>query len=265
MTSLAVSVGRVLARVGAGLSVCAVLFFGGRYAWRWATTSPSFALSKITITGTHRAEDAELCRLAGLTRGQNLFLIDPDQVEAALEQHPWVRRAKVVRHFPAALEIAIEEHEAAALVSLGELYLLDDRGEPFKKLTAGDAIDLPLVTGVGREEYIEQPGVSAKRFQEALRTMAAFEAALPDGTKERVSEVRLERSGDVTVITTSSTEVRFGEEASPEKLSRLARVRSELKRRGLTAQVIHLDNRVRPGWVTVTLSSPDSDRSPAAN
>ncbi|HYO69285.1 MAG TPA: cell division protein FtsQ, partial [Archangium sp.] len=42
---------------------------------------------------------------------------------------------------------------------------------------------------------------------------------------------------------------------------RLSRVREELRARGLSAEVIHLENRARPGWVAVKISSPVSERN----
>ena len=35
-----------------------------------------------------------------------------------------------------------------ALVSLGDLYVVDAEGAPFKRCSREDAVDLPLVTGV---------------------------------------------------------------------------------------------------------------------
>lgn len=252
MRSVASRLGGLAFKLGAAVAVTCVLFFGGKHLHSWATTSPTFALAKITVRGNVRADGVELTRLAGLARGQNLFSLDVETLQRAVEQHPWVRSAKIRRHFPSSLSIVVEEHEPAAMVSLGELYLLDEQGEPFKKVTAGDALDLPLVTGVTRDEYVGKPEESATRFLKALRTLSAF-------NDEEISEVRLE-GDDVTVVTAKGTELRLGGEVSSEKLARLARVRSELQRRGQRAEVIHLDNRVRPGWVTVKVSSQLSER-----
>ncbi len=46
--------------------------------------------------------------------GGNFFALDPDEVRAALEQLPWVRRASVRRVWPDRLEVTLEEHVALA-------------------------------------------------------------------------------------------------------------------------------------------------------
>lgn len=258
LTSVASAVVAVLVRVVAAAVIVGALVVGGRYAHQWATTSATFSLKNIVLEGTSRADQVDLCKLAGLVPGQNLFKLDVDQARRAMEAHPWVRRVDITRHFPSSVAVKVEEHEPAALVALGDLYLLDREGEPFKKLTAGDALDLPLVTGITRERYMEKPEEAGEAFRHAMSIADRFEEFQKD-SKERVSELRLS-GNDVVVITSSGTEVRLGEDATAEKLERLGRVHTELRRRGLSAEVIHLDNRVRPGWVTVKVSTPLSER-----
>jgi cell division protein FtsQ len=88
-------------------------------------------------------------------------------------------------------------------------------------------------------------------------------ALLSPGKAERLSEVRLEAQG-LALVTVSGQEVRLGEGNPDVKLQRLTRVRRELDARGLAAEIIHLDNRARPGWVAVKISSPASERSGAS-
>ncbi len=252
----------VLWRVTAALGVLAGLVFGGYKTWQWATTSERFALQTVTVAGTVRADPNEVSRLAGLYGGQNLFRLDVPAAVKGAQAHPWVRRAEITRHFPASVSVVVEEHEPAALVALGDLYLLDAAGEPFKRLVAGDALDLPLVTGITREQYMEQPEETAAKFRRALEAMAAY-AEAPDADPDGLSEVRV-RGGEVGIITRAGVEIRLGEEVTVEKLQRLARVRRELARRNLTAEVIHLDNRARPGWVTVKTATTATERRQAS-
>lgn len=253
MRSVASSLASVIVRLCAVLAVCAGLFFGGRYAHSWATTSPSFALKSISVSGTDRSDKVELARLAGLSPGLNLFRMDVGGMTRAVEQHPWVRTASVTRHFPSSVSLEVVEHRPAALAALGELYLLDEDGEPFKKLEASDDLDLPLVTGISRDAYVEKPEAAASRFRAALDLIALYrQVKAADG--DAVSEVRV--SGhEYALVTAGGTEIRLGRDGWEAKLARLEKVRAELRRRGQSADVIHLDNRVRPGWVAVKLSA----------
>jgi len=247
----AAQAGTLFVRLVVAVALSAGLYFGGIHLHQWATTSPKFALTDVTVTGHARATEAELLRMANLAFGQNLFRLDTAALERAMDAHPWVRTVSATRHFPSSVSVEVEEYEPAALVSLGELYLVDREGSPFKKLLAGDDLDVPLLTGISREDYMASPEKASEQMRAALELVDAFE--------EPLSEVHIAGEG-MTVMTQEGVEIRMGHDETQQKLARLNKVRAELKRRGLQAEVIHLDNRVRPGWVTVKLPNPQSER-----
>ncbi|RJS27524.1 cell division protein FtsQ [Corallococcus sp. H22C18031201] len=244
-----------------GLAVAtAALIWGSIELRSWALASPRFALESVTITGLQRASRSELLKLSGLTAGQNLWSLEPSALERAMLQHPWVQSVEVTRRFPRAVSVTVSEHAPAALAVLGDLYVLDEAGDPFKRVTPGDGLDLPLVTGVVREDYVADADKVRLRLREALEVARAYTRLLP-GRTERLSEVRLGDAG-LALVTATGQEVRLGAGDTEVKLERLARVRRELSARGLAAEIIHLDNRARPGWVAVKLSSGSvSERS----
>ena len=245
--------GQALSRGALAVALTGALGAGGWLTYRWAQASPTFGLKTISFHGLRRGSEAELTRLAAVFPGQNLFQLDTGAVAKALSAHPWVRSVDVSRQLPASLFVVVHEHEPAAMVTLGDLYLLNRDGEPFRRVQAGDELDLPLVSGMSRDEYVASPQRAANRFSQALRWLKAYEQSdRPAGAK--VSEVRLEVAG-VTLVTALGQEVRFGEEVPEEALARLSKVSAELSRRGWTAEVIHLDNRARPGWVTVRVQT----------
>jgi cell division protein FtsQ len=236
-----------------------LLVWGGVETRRWARTSPRFDLAAVSFSGLQRASRVELLRLAALTKGQNLWKLEVGALERAMLQHPWVRTVEVTRRFPNRVSVEVTEHVPVAMAVLGDLYVLDEDGEPFKRVTPGDGLDLPLVTGLDREGYVTDPAAARERIRSALEVARAYAALSPDKA-ERLSEVRVEAQG-LVLVTASGQEVRLGEGDSEVKLRRLARVRRELGARGLAAEIIHLDNRARPGWVAVKLSSPVSERN----
>lgn len=242
--------------------VTGLLVWGGVELRRWALVSPRFELAAVSFTGLQRASRVELLRLAALTKGQNLWTLEVGALERAMLQHPWVKKVEVTRRFPNRVSVEVSEHVPEALAVMGELYVLDEEGEPFKRVTPGDGLDLPLVTGVDREGYVTDPAVARQRFQAALEVARAYAKESP-GKPERLSEVRMD-GRDVTLVAASGQEVRLGEGNSEVKLQRMGRVRRELGARGLAAEIIHLDNRARPGWVAVKLSSPVSERNGSA-
>ncbi|HEX5745018.1 MAG TPA: FtsQ-type POTRA domain-containing protein [Archangium sp.] len=238
------------------------LVWGGIELRRWALTSPTFLLKETIFSGLERAAPGELLKLSGLTVGQNLWALDVEMLERTMAAHPWVRTVEVRRHFPSSVSVEVSEHVPAALAVLGDLYLVDEDGEPFKRLQPGDKLDLPLISGMDREGYLADEGKTRERFRQALEVARAYAATEPV-KRERLSEVRVGAEGLVLVLA-DGTEARLGEGDTDAKLQRLSRVREELRARGLSAEIIHLENRARPGWVAVKLSSPASERSGAS-
>lgn len=242
------------------VALTAGLAYGGYFAWGWARTSPAFALEQLTFHGLHRATEVELAKLSGLAPGQNLFVLDTAALEKAMAAHPWVRSVKVSRRFPHGVAVQVEEHVPAAMVVLGDLYLLDREGEPFKRLQPGDAVDLPLVSGVDRDAYVAHPEAVEARLREALATLSAY-ADSPAGKGAPLSELRLGDDGMALVVGKGGQEILLGEGDVAEKLSRLAQVKQALQSRQLSAEIIHLENRARPGWVAVKLSASTPERA----
>ena len=239
----------------------AAVFFGGQWSYRWARTTPKLELKRVSFKGLSHTTETELLRLASLGPGQHLLALDVGALEQAMSTHPWVKRAEVSRHFPSAVTVEIREHVPEAIVALGDLYLLDSDGDPFKRVQVGDALDLPLVSGIDRESYVNEPEAVKARLRSALEVMRAYGKSRA-GQGAALSEARIEGEEVALVLSGSGQEVRLGEGDTEKKFERLARIQSELKKRGLFAEVIHLDNRLRAGWVTVKVSGRGSERIP---
>lgn len=238
------------------------LAWGAWEGWRWATTTPRFALTEVRYSGTGQATDGELTRLGGLNPGVNLFALDLGAAERALASHPWVKSVRVSRRLPSRLEVVVEEHEPVALLALGDLYLVDADAVPFKRVAVGDALDLPLVTGIDRERFVADRQAALEELGRAVDAAVVY-ARSPAARGHALSEVNV-AGGEVTVVTVDGEEIRFGDGALAEKLARLERVRAALSDKRLSAAVIRLDDRVRPSRVTVQLSAPGPERGTGA-
>ncbi len=235
------------------LAVSAGVFFGSIEGLRWARSTPYFGLKTVNVTGNDGATDVELARLAGLAFGQNLLAMEVPVMERAIAEHPWVRQVSISRRLPSGLTIEVDEHRAVALLSLGELYLVNEASEPFKRLKAGDDFDLPLVTGLDRETFARDREGSFERLRGAVALIEAY------GAEEALrgvplSEVHLHADG-VRAVTSGGVEIEFGEGDLSAALARLVQVRRALHERELVAEVIRLDNRTRPSWVAVQVSA----------
>ncbi|MDP2811078.1 MAG: cell division protein FtsQ/DivIB [Rhodocyclaceae bacterium] len=150
----------------------------GSAALAWAAVTaiqrlPVFPLREMVVVG----------KIGQVTRGQiehvaraavtgNFFTIDLDSARAAFGKLPWVRKAEVRRRWPDGIELALEEHVAAARWRPGEGAgasegrLVNTRGEIFAG-TSDEA--LPVLSG---------PEGSAPRLLERHRDFDAMLAAI---------------------------------------------------------------------------------------
>ncbi len=242
-------------RTLAAAVVSAALGFAAWQSWRWATHSDTFAVREIRFTGLSHAREADLLQRSGLAAGENLFRIDLAKAARALEAHPWVASARLDRHLPDTIVVSISEHRAAALVQLGALYVLDDQGRLFKRAAPDDALDLPVVTGLSRQDWLDHKPELQLRLFAALHLLDTWHASgFPAGS---LSEVRLDEGGGFTLFAHDGgqvQEVRLGGSDISLKLTRLSQVRAALARRGERATRIDLDNPARPDQAAATLA-----------
>lgn len=231
----------------------ALLVLGGAgwLGWRHAVRGDLLRVREVRFEGLSRATARELLELSPVQRGDHLLVADPALVEVALRRHPWVAAVEVRRTLPPALEVKVTERRAAALVELGGLYLVDAEGEVFKRALPGDGLDLPVVTGIGRDDWVERRAEVEPLLRGAL---ALLDRWAERGLERRapVSEIHISAEYGTTLWAgQDGLEVRLGNGSIPEKLARLERVLAAVAAEGRRAEVLHLENRRRPDWVAV--------------
>ncbi|MBI2893040.1 MAG: FtsQ-type POTRA domain-containing protein [Deltaproteobacteria bacterium] len=249
---------RVLIAGGIVTALAALGFFVHHYV----TNSEHFEIREIVIRGMSRVGRDEILEAGGIAAGANIFRLDVDGAERKIGQIAWIREARVVRRLPGTVRVRVRERTPSALIELEGLYLVDAEGEIFKKLGERDPADLPVITGLARQTVIDHPRASGDAIREALGLVAEYD----DGglaNRAPLSEIHRDgASGFSLVLADGATRVRLGPGPYRVKLARLSRLLQELGRRGLGAQYIYLDNRVRQDRATVKLRPAPKEESP---
>jgi cell division protein FtsQ len=254
----------------AGLLLVLGLGAGGTAAvgHRLLTRSPHFRLRAIRFSPTVHVSTPTLEARVGMLLGANLFSLDLDQIGRDVQLEPWVKSAHARLELPATLAIDVTEREARAVVALSGLYLADASGTPFKRASTEEAAELPVVTGVDREQYLNEPEAAREQIRGALAVIEAWRNE--DAERPALGEIHLDRVVGMTVYTaTGGIAARLGHltftlrEGGPlgavdgslaARLRRLDAVLAALRERGETPRLIYLDNRARPDRVTVKLA-----------
>ena len=199
--AIADACGRALRRsLPAAAAVAALLAIGGALGlgYRWLTRSPRFAITQIVVQGAHHVDPDQLRARLPIHAGDSVFvgLADAARVVRA---HPWVAATDVRRVLPHTIVIELREHAAAAVAELGDLYLVDAAGLPFKRaaIDAGEAAGLPILTGLGRAAFTTDPAAAAATLRGAIAALERWRAA----DRPAVGEVHVDPHGGLTLHT----------------------------------------------------------------
>jgi cell division protein FtsQ len=248
------TLGRRLRRAAGAASLALLVAASGYAVFRWLAQGDALRIGAIRFHGASRTSEAELLALLPVKVGDSILLADVGAAERALARHAWVKGAEVNRRFPPALEVRVVEREPRALVDLGGLYLVDREARVFKRASPGDGLDLPIITGFARDDYVQRRGDLEPLLAGALALLDAY-AAGGLGELAALSEIHVDVDEGLTLyVGEEGTQVRLGIGDLPQKLSRLHRVLASLRAAGRRPEVLHLDNRSHPTWVTLRLA-----------
>jgi cell division protein FtsQ len=216
-------------------------------------TSPALAVRVIEVQGTQRTREADLLGASGLREGINIFSVDTAEAQKRLQNLPWIRKARVSRIVPDRLVLEVVEHQPVAVINLEGLYYVNRSGEVFKRVQPGEREDLPVLTGVSRNSFRDQPERAGRHIRESLRLMKTLKD-LPCIFEKRVAEIHSdELMGPSVVLDPGALTVRLGNQDLLGRLSTLCQLMGTIDRRRLKARSILLYHSGRPGWATVQL------------
>jgi len=198
---------------------------------------PYFSVTEIIVTPTEHVRAGALLESVDLRAGVSLWRVDPENLAAALEAQPWIRRASVRREFPRRLVVDVTEREPAAILYLDQLYYVDNTGLAFVRVGDRDPLDLPFLTGIEAAIVADERPFARHAIRQALRLLHSMQAA---GLPFRVSEVHIDRERGITVFPIEPrVALTFGWSGFGSKLTRLGRVLQDF--RGRESQIREVD------------------------
>ena len=201
--------------------------------------NPYFSVSEIQVRGGENLTGNEIVAIAGLSKGMNIWKIDPAAIEQKIARHPWVRRVLVHREFPRRITIDVAERTPRAIVAIRKLYYIDADGVIFKEVKAGDKINYPMLTGLTTEQLTSPDRTTRKRIQEAMRL-----GELMAQRAHVLSEIHFDQPGRLVVYPAHQPmALRMGWGDWEDKLARLDRLLALWK--GNEARLASLDVRFR--------------------
>ena len=181
----------------------------------WLRSSDVFAVRRVLAPTLAHVSSDQVREAASDARGVSLLRVSTRDVEKKLVALPYVRSAKVYRHFPDALEVTIQEYQPVARVQSadGHLWLVADDG---KILASGDgsggsgAGDLILI--VPATSFTAKVG---SRLPELIAGALPIAGLLeqPDFSKTlpAVAKIMVSDDGRTVAILDGGAELRLGD------------------------------------------------------
>ncbi|HSL91724.1 MAG TPA: FtsQ-type POTRA domain-containing protein [Candidatus Limnocylindrales bacterium] len=186
--------------------------------------------------------------LSGVPQG-NIWSLSSRAIGRRLLTHPWVRSVSVRKSFPDRLVVRIDERKPVAMINLDALYYVDGEGTIFKRLTAYDPKNFPIVTGFSRSELTARDAVTLQNLKKTLELLRCTESG---ALRQNVSEVHFDAQEGYTLVTRDSgLQLKIGMMECREAMKRIEEAMPKLSSVGQARGVVDLKTAgriyVRPG------------------
>jgi cell division protein FtsQ len=218
---------RRLVRLGVGVASTVVLaLVVAPWLRHVAHTHSYFAVREVAVRHRGRLDADAIRRLAGVEIGTNVWDVDVADAETRLLTNGWIRSAEVRRELPDRVVVHVREHRPAAILAVQDespgLYYVAANGRIFAPVAAGDARDLPFVTGLGRADLGGSGAFGPRAVHRALGLVR--HAARTPGLGA-VSEVHVDRKDGLMLMPTRpALPIAIGWADYDAKLARVAEV-----------------------------------------
>lgn len=235
---------RGLARLRRSLPAAAVLlalvFVGaaGAAVYSWLGHSRLFSVRVVDLNECGHVTRGEVIGMLGGTASGNIWALSKEEIGKRLQNHPFVREVSVRKAFPDRLIVRIEERTPVAMVNLDSLYYVDEEGLLFKRLTAYDAKDYPILTGFSRKDLLARDPVTMRDLR---RTIAMVRRANEGMFSRNLSEVHFDALEGYTLVRRDDgLQVKVGTMEPEEAMRRIEEALPKLAKLGQSHGLVDL-------------------------
>jgi cell division protein FtsQ len=219
-------------------AVAALLLIAGATAagaavYSWLGRSTLFSVRDVDMNSCAQVTRDEVAGMLAAGKGGTIWSLSAEAIGRRLLTHPWIREVRVRKVFPDRLVVRIEERRPVAMINLDALYYVDEEGDVFKRLSAYDSKNFPIITGFSRADLSARDAVALRNLRRTIDLLHQAESGV---LSQNVSEIHFDPQEGFTLVTRDTgLALKIGtmepreamqriEEALP-KLSRLGKVR----------------------------------------
>ncbi|MCB2185981.1 MAG: FtsQ-type POTRA domain-containing protein [Deltaproteobacteria bacterium] len=228
-----------LAGAGLRLGGLTLVLLGG---WSLLVMSPAFAVRQVEVLGTRHLSRLDVLSAAGIGLHTSLLALVDRRAAGRVAALPWVAEASVERVWPRAVKITVRERVPRALALVGDtFYQLDGDLQAIAPVEGAAPPDRLVLSGLTPAD-LREPDDEITGLQAAARRFLARLAVKGPAGFGRVSEIHLDRVWGVSALWEDLPAVaRLGFAEFDQRLTRLAAVAEDLRRRGEINRAVLID------------------------
>lgn len=212
---------------------------GSALGVHWLLTAERFAVAGVDVEGVSRITADDVRSAAAIATGTNVWRLDPSAIAARVAAVPEIRRADVIRRFPNRVSILVEERRPFTLVHAGRLHWLDEEGRLLDEVPQAVVPVVPVVSGLSEAELVSMRTDPSPRAREAVALIRVLLRGRSTLLAE-ISEIDVSRGDGPVLYTVDGVEVRLGTDEWEERLARLQRILTQVRRDGEGVRAIDL-------------------------
>lgn len=205
------------------LGVALSLVFVAYAFYRDLHTNKDLFVTTISVKGTNVLDDHDIAQASGVTTADNTLFLDIEAVRQRVEALPYVKTCQVMRVFPNAVKIQVEEREAVAILEVhNQAYEIDADCVVLREQDPACPPAGPYITQVPDLGSVH-PGqrLTQRPLREALEVWDAF-SRISMAQDVTVSELAARHVNDIRMYCDELPfEIRWGRGDFPRQARRL--------------------------------------------
>ena len=224
--------------VAAAVLVLLLAGAGGAAAYSWLGRSAIFSLRLVDMNPCAHVSGDEITGILKGVGQRNIWSLSKEEIARRVQSHPYVREVAVRKAFPDKLVVRIEEREPVAMINLDALYYVDEQGGIFKRLTAYDAKNFPILTGFSRDDLMAKDPVTIRNLKRTIDLLRHTETG---SLSRNISEVHYDAQDGYTLVTRDhGLQFKIGTMAFPEAMQRVEEAMPKLASLGKEKGIVDL-------------------------
>lgn len=181
---------------------------------------PLFNLDEIKVVGNSYVTTEEVCRMAGVYRGQHILAVSPDEAKVLLLKDLRIEQAEVKRLLPNGLMIQVKERQPVLNIPCDYGFIdIDREGLVLAAYRAPTQLPIPQLVGLKVHDLY----ISDSVREQPIRDMAAFLGFLGPKALASLTYVNMSDLNRILCLTPERTEIRLGKLDNLEEKARICR------------------------------------------